>query len=309
MVVVFGIGLGSCLVRFRCSNLCISGIDYYRRRNVFGLLRVNFIYGLWTAFIVFIVLKDIAHAAFLQLLVCKEPSCDGVEAHQVSWKYRELTHQAAEALYLLVSHSTVYTPLVACRRQCQRRPLSVAPKFHAKWSSPQAAGDLNISNYTILNTYKLHTREIWLFAARPDALNPLGVVNSMLAKIQLKTWTPPPTSNTLKTSQTRSLTHRHLLRRKRKYTHAPVLCWSIVLLSHGNATLRVAMSRTHKTIPTTPLPLLQSTNISSVGSRRKSLRHTVMTCWRKKRPLCVSEASKTGMASKCSWLACQIIRL
>jgi hypothetical protein len=31
-------------------------------------------------FHLFIVLLDIAHAVFLQLLACKEPPCDGVEA-------------------------------------------------------------------------------------------------------------------------------------------------------------------------------------------------------------------------------------
>jgi hypothetical protein len=44
MVVAFGLGSGSCLVRFVCSNLFISGIDYYTRREVFGLLKVYFIY-------------------------------------------------------------------------------------------------------------------------------------------------------------------------------------------------------------------------------------------------------------------------
>jgi len=32
---------------------------------------------------------------------------------------------------------------------------SVAPNFHPERSSPQTAGDLHISNYTILNTFKL----------------------------------------------------------------------------------------------------------------------------------------------------------
>jgi hypothetical protein len=45
MVVAFGLGSGSCLVRFVCSNLCISGIDYYTRRKVFGSLKVYFIIG------------------------------------------------------------------------------------------------------------------------------------------------------------------------------------------------------------------------------------------------------------------------
>ena len=44
MVVAFQLGTGSCLVGFLCSNLCISGIDYYTHREVFGSLRVYFIY-------------------------------------------------------------------------------------------------------------------------------------------------------------------------------------------------------------------------------------------------------------------------
>jgi len=80
MVVLFGSGSGSCHVRFLCSNLFISGIDYYTRCDVFGFLRVSFIYGFCIGCILFIVLSDIAHGAFLQLLACKEPPCDGVEA-------------------------------------------------------------------------------------------------------------------------------------------------------------------------------------------------------------------------------------
>ena len=73
------------LVRFLCFNLFISGIYYYTRREVFGLLKVYFIYEFCTGFIfigfsLFIVLWDIAHSAFLQLLACKKPPCDGVEA-------------------------------------------------------------------------------------------------------------------------------------------------------------------------------------------------------------------------------------
>ena len=88
MVVAFGLGSGSCLVRFLCSNLFISGIDYYTRREVFGSLKVYFIYGFCTGFIfigfsLFIVLWDIGHAACLQLLACNEPPCDGVEAESI----------------------------------------------------------------------------------------------------------------------------------------------------------------------------------------------------------------------------------
>jgi len=43
MVITLGLGLGSCLVRFLCSNLFFSGIEYYMRREVFVLLGVYFI--------------------------------------------------------------------------------------------------------------------------------------------------------------------------------------------------------------------------------------------------------------------------
>jgi len=85
MVIEFMLRSGSCLVRFLCSNLFISGIYYYTCREGFGSLKVYFIYGFCTGFIfigfsLFIVLWDIAHAAFLQLLAYKEPPSDGVEA-------------------------------------------------------------------------------------------------------------------------------------------------------------------------------------------------------------------------------------
>jgi len=50
------------------------------RCEVFETLRVHFTYWFGIGVILSIVLWDIAHAAFMQLLACKEPSCDGVEA-------------------------------------------------------------------------------------------------------------------------------------------------------------------------------------------------------------------------------------
>jgi len=55
MVVAFGLGSGSCLVCFLCSNLFISGIEYYTHREVFGSLRVYFIHSImghcaWSVF-------------------------------------------------------------------------------------------------------------------------------------------------------------------------------------------------------------------------------------------------------------------
>jgi len=54
MVVAFGLGSGSCLVRFLCSDLFLSGIDYYTRREVFGSLKVYFIYRFYIGFILLV---------------------------------------------------------------------------------------------------------------------------------------------------------------------------------------------------------------------------------------------------------------
>ena len=75
MVVAFGFESGSCLVRFLGSNQWMPGIEYYTRREVLGPLRVCFISAFGIESILFIVLRDIVHAAFLQLLACKAPPC------------------------------------------------------------------------------------------------------------------------------------------------------------------------------------------------------------------------------------------
>jgi hypothetical protein len=54
MVVVFGLESGSCLVRFLCSNRLISGIEYYMHREVFGSLKVYFIYRSCIGFILLV---------------------------------------------------------------------------------------------------------------------------------------------------------------------------------------------------------------------------------------------------------------
>jgi len=216
-------------------------------------------------------------------------------------------HQTAQSQLQLLCPSTVNTPLLLCRQQCQRRPHSIALNFHAERSSTETAGNLNISNYTMLNTFKL--QRIWLFPAHPNGLNLLSVVNSTRAKIQSETWTRFLTSNTFKTSQTWGLNHRHLLCRGLNHTPAPALRWAITLLSHGNATLSVALGRTYRTIPSTRLRRVKSTNISSVGSRRRVWTRTMTMCWRKNTPLCVSQASKMGIGSRSSWLTSQMIRL
>ena len=175
----------------------------------------------------------------------------------------------------LLRPSTNFRPFLQCIlhsshviNNAKEDPFPLRLISNAERSSPQTAGDLNTSNYTILNTFKLHSRKIYLLAERPNTLNLLSVLNSTLKKIQSKTWMRFPTSNTLKTSQTCSLTHRHRSR-TRKYTPALALRCSITMLSHGNTTLSVALRGTYRSIPTTRLRLVKSTNISSVGSRRR----------------------------------------
>jgi len=46
MVVTFALESGSCFVRFLCSNLLISGLEYYMHHEVFGSLRVYFIHSI-----------------------------------------------------------------------------------------------------------------------------------------------------------------------------------------------------------------------------------------------------------------------
>jgi hypothetical protein len=51
MVVVFILKSGFCLVCFCCSNVFISGIYYYMRREVFGELKVYIIHVFCTGLI------------------------------------------------------------------------------------------------------------------------------------------------------------------------------------------------------------------------------------------------------------------
>jgi hypothetical protein len=54
MGVAFRLGSGFCAVRFLCSNLFISGIDHYTRRDVFGSLKVHFICRFCIGFILMV---------------------------------------------------------------------------------------------------------------------------------------------------------------------------------------------------------------------------------------------------------------
>jgi len=118
-----------------------------------------------------------------------------------------------------------------------------------------------------------------------------------------------PTSNTLKSSQPRSFNRRHILSYGLNDTPTLALCYAITLLSPMNPNLRVTLTLTDNTIPTAHLWRVKSANSSSVASRRRAWRRTKITCWRKKTPLCIFQASKTGIALRCSLLACQMIRL
>jgi hypothetical protein len=107
-------------------------------------------------------------------------------------------HKTAQALHIPSSQTAVNTALLLRHRQYQKKPISFALNFHAERSSPQPDDDLNISNYTMLNTFKLHPRIIRPVAARPNIFKLLSIVNSTLTKIQSKTWTHFTTLETLK---------------------------------------------------------------------------------------------------------------
>jgi len=62
-------------------------------------------------------------------------------------------------------------------------------------------------------------------------------------------------------------------------------------------------------ITTTLLRHINSTNISSVGSRGRAWTGTMTMCWWKRIPLCVCQVSTTGLESRSAWLACQVITL
>jgi len=183
------------------------------------------------------------------------------------------------------------------------------PKFSSQRSSPHIAGDLNIPNYTILNTFMFDTRKLWLFSACPDALTPLSLMNSMLQKIQLTTWMCLPTLKTLKTLHTHWFNHHHILFWTEKHTPVAAFCWAFRSLSHWNTTFRVTLNPTYNTIHTTELQYVNSTNINSLGSRGRERRNTTSMWWRKKILLCMSKPSEMGMASSRYWLACVIMRL
>ena len=127
------------------------------RHEVFGLLRVNFsIYSLYYGTSRMQCFCNSWHVRNLLVMVLKLN-----KSLKLAESIRSLyPHQTAQAQQQLSSHSTVNAPYLTGCQQCQRRPHFVAPNSQAKRSSPQTAGDHTISNYTILNTFKLHTRRI-----------------------------------------------------------------------------------------------------------------------------------------------------
>lgn len=166
----------------------------------------------------------------------------------------------------------------------------------------------NIANSTILNMVLFHIERIWQFTKCLKVLNPLSVMNSILTNIQLKTGIGFPTSDIAKTWCTRNLNCCNLQYRSLKHSLALVHCRATTLLSPQNMTLMVALWQTCKTISTSQLAHMKSTNISSVESRRSVSEYNMTTCWTKKPLYCNAQASKTGKASISSWLPCQIIR-
>jgi len=112
MVVAFGLGSGSCLGCFFCSNLFISGIDYYTRREVFGSLKIYCIYGFCIGFILLVLFYSQYYGTSLMQHFCN------------SWRVRNLLvvvlrfNKLAESILSLDTRllrpGTNFRPLLQC---------------------------------------------------------------------------------------------------------------------------------------------------------------------------------------------------
>jgi len=155
-------------------------MDYYTPREVFGLLRVFFeCYSYYYGTSHVECFCNSLHVRNLLVMVLWLNESLKLAESIVSI----CPQKTAQAQHQLMTRYTVNTPLLVCYRQCERRPLSDAPPFHAERRLPQTAADLNISNNSIKNTLMFHTRRIWLLPAHPNAFNTLSVVNTTLTKI------------------------------------------------------------------------------------------------------------------------------
>jgi len=80
MVVAFRSGSCSCLLRVLCSNLFIRHLLLHMLRGFWIAQGLLCLWVIFIGFSLFIVVWNITHVAFLQLLAGKEPPCDCIEA-------------------------------------------------------------------------------------------------------------------------------------------------------------------------------------------------------------------------------------
>jgi len=75
---------GVLVVWVRFVGLIVSFVPIYLSQASIITRVARFLDCSGFLFYLFIVLCDIAHAVFLQLLACKEPPCDGVDVQSIS---------------------------------------------------------------------------------------------------------------------------------------------------------------------------------------------------------------------------------
>jgi len=123
MVVAFGLGLSSCLVRFLCSNLLILGIDYYTRREVFGSLKVYFIYWFCIGFILLVLFYSYYYRTSLMQCFCN------------SWGVRNLL-----VMVLRLNTSLKYSELIPTP-DCSGPAPTFVP-FYSEYSTPRVSSTM-----------------------------------------------------------------------------------------------------------------------------------------------------------------------
>jgi hypothetical protein len=201
----------------------------------------------------------------------------------VSWD----PHQTAQAQHQLPSLSTVNTTLLPCGRECLRRAHSVALNFRAERSLPQTAGDLNISNYTILNTIQVACQKNLTDHSAPQRVEPAQHHESNAIKGSVQDWNPFPyleqVGNIL---DSKSLPPPPPLPRMAIYPSVDALL-SEYIAEPWECNAKGFLRMNLECNPYNQTATCKTYQFTLCGIKIRAWWRTMTTCWKKKTPLCV----------------------